>query len=177
MYLPAVLVLTLTSSIAFAQAPTDPSCRLSIERPISFQSATSQDRVTVAIGPGPCHLATLKLMIRTNNGKVLYAYKAPFKQHVAVQWDDSELPTLARQFATEAAEKGLVAKTDLPKPVSRKQLTDENPFELIVSKQTYLRFLDTGQPIFHHATYYEGGRFLAYDPEAKKAVIVIQWGL
>lgn len=176
MYRPIVFLLVLTSSTVFAQAADSP-CQLSIERPISFQSATSQDKVTVAIGSGPCHSATLKLTISTNNGKVLYAYEAPFKQHLAVQWDDPELPSLARQFATEAAEKGLVAKKDLPKLGSRKQITDEYPFELIVSEQTYSRLLGIGQPIFHHATYYEGGRYITYDPKAKKAIIVIQLGL
>ncbi len=162
---------------ALAQAPVGPPCSYSIERPMAFRSTTSAEKLKISIGPGACHSAELAITILTSDNKVLYSYKAPFKRHTAVAWDDADLPKVAKEFVQEVADRGLVARSELPNPRSREKITDEYPFELVIPKVTYDRLLRTNQPVFYHATYYEGGRFIAFDPVSKQTKVIIQWGL
>lgn len=171
--LPILLVVT---NIANADPLAGPSCELSIERPISFMSEYSHDKVTVSIGPGPCFAAKLKITLTSEENKVLYAYTAPFKKHVVDMWNDPNLPEIAKEFAITTAERGIVLPKDIPHPLPRNQVTEENPYELHVSRATYSKLLAYGQPIFHHLTYYEGGRYIAFNPSTNKTVVVIEWG-
>ena len=70
-----------------------------------------------------------------------------------------------------------VPYSELPNPVSPNELTSENPFALVITKQTYDRLLRAKHPVFSHATYYEGGRFIIFDPTVGKTLVAIEWNI
>ncbi len=170
-------LIVLVPVTCFAQPTAAPSCEYSLEKKISFRSANASDLVKVAIGPGACHSAQLTISVRTKEGKTLYRYQAPFKKHTAVSWEDADLPKVAKKFVEDTANDAIVSDAEMPVPVTRDALTEENHFLLVVSRTTYDRLRRTRQPVFYHATYYEGGVFLIFDPNTKRVARVIEWGL
>lgn len=170
------LALVAVSHIVRAEPVVAPTCEQSVERPVSFVSPSSRDKVTVAIGSGPCYSARLEITLTSEQGKVLYAYSAPFKHHIAEQWDALDLPRSASEFVLYTAEHGIVGGSDIPNPLPRGRATESNPFELQIPIAEFKRLIKAGQPVFRHATYYEGGRYVMFDFKSKKAIVAIVWG-
>lgn len=172
----SLLILAMASQIVRGEPAVEMTCELSVERPISFVSPSSHDKVIVAIGSGPCYLAQLEIKLMSEQGKVLYVYSAPFKQHIAEQWDSLDLPRLASEFVVDTAEHGIVGRSDLPNPLPRGRATESNSFELQIPSAEFKRLIKAGQPVFHHATYYEGGRFVMFTPKTNRTIVAIVWG-
>ena len=172
----AVASLALQTTGAQAQQTSDPRCQSSMSRHVAFASRTAKDNLTVSIGPGACHSATLSIVVTSSRGKVLYSYVAPFKRHVAIQWDDPELPQLARAFVQETASHALVLKGDRPVPQPADQ-AEEGDAVLTVPAVVYARLVSGGKPILYHLTYYEGGQYIVYDPSTRTARVIAQWGV
>jgi hypothetical protein len=170
----AALALVLTN--AHAQSPADPPCQYSTGRQIAFTSPASKERLTVGIGPGACHSATLSIVVTSPQGKVLYRYAAPFNRHVAIQWDDPGLPDEAREFVDNTTAHALVPKENLPDPAPKGE-ADEGQAELLVSASVYKRLVSSGQPVLYHPTYYEGGQYVVFDPATRAARVVARWGV
>ena len=176
LHLAAVAVLLLQVTGAQAQTASDPPCQGSVSRAITFESRTTKDKLTVSIGPGACHLATLSIVVHSSRGKVLYRYGAPFKKHLAVHWDDPELPQLALKFINETASHALVAKAERPAPKPLDQ-AEEGEAVLTVPAPVFARLTSGGQPMLYHPTYYEGGRYVVYDPVSRTSRVVAEWGV
>src|SRR5262249_52739620 len=140
---------------AHAQSANDPPCQYSVSRQIPFTSPSAKERLTVAIGPGACHSAELSIVVRSERGKVLYSYVAPFKEHVATPWDEPSLPESARQFVNDTAAHALVAEGDLPAPKPEGE-AEEGEAVLAVPASVFKRLVSSKQPMLCHATYYEG---------------------
>ena len=164
------LLLGVTNSLAMAQVNENP-CPIVIERPISFQTFTSKDRIKVEIGSGKCNVAVFSIIIYNAKNKVLHHYKSDLSQF-SINWDQTEIATEAASFAIKTAEKGIVLKKNIPKPVAKDQITEDEPNELLISKKDYLR-LSKNQPIFYHMVVHEGGYYFAYDPKIKKTVALV----
>ena len=164
------LLLGATNSLAMAQVNENP-CPIVIERPISFQTFTSKDRIKVEIGSGKCNVAAFSIIIYNANNKILHHYKSDLSRF-SINWDQTEITTEAANFAIKTAEKGIVLKKNIPRPVAKDQITEDEPNELLISKKDYLR-LSKNQPIFYHMVYHEGGYYFAYDPKIKNTVALV----
>ena len=175
-FIVAVASVALQVTDVQAQGALDPPCQSSVSRQIAFASRTAKDSLTVSIGPGACHSATLSIVVTSSRGKVLYRYVALFKKHVATQWDDPERPQLARDFLNETASHALVSKGDRPVPKPADQ-AEEGDAVLTVPAPVFARLASRGQPMLYHPTYYEGGQYVVYDPATRTARVVAQWGV
>src|SRR6185369_2270465 len=134
----AATVLALALAGAHAQSPSDPPCQHSVSRQIPFTSPAAKERLTVTIGPGACHSAELSIVVTSARGKMLYSYVAPFKKHVATQWDDPALPEEARQFVNDTASHALVARSEFPIP-KPPGTAEEGEAELTVPASVFKR--------------------------------------
>ena len=172
----ATAALALAFGGAQAQSLTDPACQHSVTRQIAFTSPQAKERLTVSIGPGACHSAQLSIVVASVQGKVLYRYLAPFKKHVAVQWNDPDLPEVARKFADDTSSRALVPRSELPVPKPQGEM-DEGDAELMVPAPVFKRLVSSGQPMLYHPTHYEGGQYVVFDPATRSARGVAQWGV
>ena len=170
----AALVLSVSS--ADAQSSSDPPCRYSVQKQIAFTAPAAKDRLKVSIGPGACHSARLYIVVRSAQGRILYRYVAPFKQHVATQWDDPELPQIARQFVDETVLRSLVPKGEFPTPKLDGQAEDGGQ-RLAVPASVFKRLASSGQPMIYHQTYYEGGQYVVFDPVTRRVRVVVREGI
>ncbi len=161
---------------ACAASPGDTPCHYAVSRTLPFTSAASRDRLTVSISRGPCVSAKLSIVVVSSRGNVLYRYVAPFKQHVATDWDSPDLVKDAHRFVEDTASHALVPRDELPKPKPPGQAEDTDP-ELKVPADVYQRLISSGQPMIEHDTYYEGGRYVMFDPTTHAARVVAVWGL
>jgi len=107
---------------------------------------------------------------------MLYSYVAPFKKHVATQWDDPALPEEARQFVNDTASHALVARSEFPIP-KPPGTAEEGEAELTVPASVFKRLVSSGQSMLYHPTYYEGGQYVIFDPTTRAARVVAQWGV
>jgi hypothetical protein len=164
----------LVSSGAVAAYPT---CHLHKSRDVSFRDATSKDVLEVSIGTGPCYAATLTIVIRSHLGEVLYSYVAPFKRHVATNWQDPSLRKDAIRFVDELIANGVGSSRDLPPYLEPSAYADENSGEIKISKQAYEELRLKPRPMFEHANHYEGWQYVIYDKAKEEAVIVVMGGV
>ncbi|MDZ4325955.1 MAG: hypothetical protein U1A73_13220 [Pseudomonas sp.] len=166
-----------TPLLGFA-ATSLPACHETATAPLSFRSEQSRDTIEVTIRGAPCHAAMLSVRITSDAGKVLYSYDAPFKMHVAIHWEDPELPKRAAEFASRiAAQDEKETTSDLP-PWQLENDYYEEHFNLIkVSKEQYEQLRSQERPIFTHPTHYEQWQSVIYEPETGLARILLEGGL
>ena len=170
------IALAIAANAAHAEGPADRSCEHSASRLIPFEAPTASDLLIVAIGPGPCHLASFSFTVTSHEGTVLYRYVSTFKQHTTMQWDDPGLIDEARRLVEDTASQALVARSEIPAPMVP-EADKEGDVVLAVPASVYERLLDSGQPMLVHSTYYEGTMFVMFDPVTNSARIVAQWSL
>ena len=175
-YLVRALALALVATAASAQTSSGPHCRHSASRQLAFAGPSTKDRLTVSIGPGPCHSAKLSFVITSEQGRVLYRYVAPLKRHLVTGWDDPALVADAREFVQNAVAQAVVARENFAEPRPQGK-GEEGESELTVPAAAFKRLMASRQPLIYHLTYYEGGQYVAFDPATRSAKVVAKWGV
>ncbi|MDH5629578.1 MAG: hypothetical protein OEY96_05420 [Gammaproteobacteria bacterium] len=174
-YIALLIVLPFAST---SYANELPSCDIEIEKPIFISNKHAEDTLSVHIKGEPCHKADLEILIKDVNDKEIYQYRAPFKPHIAVQWDDKDLNKFAKQFAQEAFKEYRFGHTNkLPEWMPKEEYYEENYQELEVSKEYYLSILSKSWQTFSHMTHYEGWQIIAFDQNSNKFVLISKGGL
>lgn len=162
-------------AIPAVAAPTYPQCQIAKEKQVSFRKQDADDTLKVSIGAGCCYEAELLVQITDDSGKVVYEYRAPFKQHTAVPWDAQDLNQIAERFV-EWTLMGMGKSSELPASFELEEGQDQWQFPKVPDAQyKTIRLLDV--PMFSHQTYYEGHRSVVYDPKTEVSVIVLEAGL
>lgn len=144
---------------------------------IDFRSAGSGDRFVVSTSPGPCKTTRLTLEIRGAQGHLLYRFSQRAAQLVLPGDVDGplsmQMPSLVSSFAKTVHE-----------PVQRRLSLEEltsgptaDLHQLKVSRSDYGRLVASTQPFLSHATYYEGGVTVAFDPLSKRSRVLYSSGL
>jgi len=158
-------------------AASYPSCPMQKAREVSFRNATSKDVLEVSVGTGPCHAATLTIVIRTDLGLVLYSYVAPFKQHTVGDWEDPALDKEAQYFVDGLISQGLESTADLPPWLAPDAYAETHFGSVEVPRKVYEDLRAKPRPMISHPTYHEGWQSVVYDEKEGKAVIVVTGGV
>jgi hypothetical protein len=145
-----------------------PACNIAKEREIHFRNGKAKDLLQVSIKGAPCYQATLKIAIKTKQGLLLYSYEAPFKPHIAVNWEDIEVPRDPASFIERVFKYGPMNSHDLPGLSA-----SDAQYRLELDEKSYERLRKENKPVFRHPVHYEEGRYLIYDETAKKPVVVL----
>jgi len=153
-----------------------PACNFERNEKIAFENkAKKEDQLVVKVVGKPCYKATYSIEIKNPSGKSLYSYKADFKQHTAMQWDDDALAAEAARIVNETgSSKGWPTTGQLPKnPLSVREEVDQI---VKVSNSKYSQLRKQNLPVFHHLTGYESWKYLVFDPDLGKAIVLIEGG-
>jgi hypothetical protein len=152
-----------------------PSCNVVRKEKIAFENNEKKnDDLLVQVVGKPCYNATYSIEIKSANGKILYSYKANFKPHIAIQWDDPGLDGDAERLVSETGDSNWTTMGKLPKDL--KNETFEEDYLLKVSKAKYSQLHKLNLPIFRHLTGYESWQLVVFDPDLGKAVVLISGG-
>lgn len=161
---------------AYAQSLPGPPCQLSVGKEISFSSPLASERLSISIGAGACHSATLTLLVTDQRANVLYRYSVPFKQLTATPWDDPDLPAEAQQLVDAMVRNAVVSPKDVPRPDPNGETLEGGSADLLVPKSVFERLISNGQTVLYHWTYYEGGQYVVFDPAEHIAKVVLRYG-
>ena len=154
-----------------------PACNITKTKNIHFRNYTETDVLFASIEGAPCHEAKLKITIKTRQGQIIYYYEAPFKPHIAVHWEDLEVPKDPQDFLDRLFREGLKRSQDLPPFVSEKDFEDNYNNQLKVDPNLYERIRLARRPIFRHLTHYEEWRYVGYDDKTTKGIVIAIGGL
>jgi hypothetical protein len=161
-----------------ASAGDYPDCNIIKETNIFFSNDKVKDRLSIKIIGQPCYEAELIIQITDIQGKILYDYTAPFKSHIAVQWDDSELDEDAKKFAAQEIGEDNFKRTEaLPVWMPEDEYYEENYQEIKVSKPYYEKLLQKHWITFTHRIHSEGWKVIVFDREQQKVILVSAGGL
>jgi hypothetical protein len=145
-----------------------PACNIAKAKQIHFRNGKEKDLLQVSIKGAPCYQATLKIVIKTKEGLLLYSYEAPFKPHIAVNWEDIEVPKDPASFIDRLFKHGSISSRELP------ALSDPGAeYRLEIDEKSYGKLRKESKPVFRHPVHYEEGRYVIYDEKAKKPVVVL----
>lgn len=150
-------------------------CHMHRAKDVSFRERDSKDVLEMSIGTGPCYAATLTIVVRTELGEVLYCYVEKWKQHTAVNWQDPDLPDVAREFVEDSLSDAMDSAGSLPPYASIETKMFNATIEITESEYERLRSED--QPVLFHLTGYEVWQYVAYDPPARASKVIIVDGL
>lgn len=171
-------VLSLSTLLVLAAAPAlaaPPACHWHSSKPVHFANAKTNDTLEMSIGEGPCHAATLTIVVHSESGAVLYSYVSPLSQHTSRQPSEFDL-AFAKEFLERSLQNAVVPASTLPEWEEPSAYFDHNFQEIQIAKARYVALRKTNRPILWHSTYHEGGRSVMYDEKNLKAVIVTQGG-
>jgi hypothetical protein len=145
-----------------------PACNIAKGKEIHFRNGKERDLLQVSIKGAPCYQATLKIVIRTKEGLLLYSYEAAFKPHIAVNWEHIEVPKDPASFIDRLFKHGSISSRDLP------ALSDPGAeYRLEIDEKSYERLRKENKPVFRHPVHYEEGRYVIYDEKTKKPLVVL----
>jgi hypothetical protein len=179
----SVLIATLAFAFtAGAETPNEqshPPCDFSASAKGAFSSSAASDTISATVRGSPCWSGRFQIVVRGSDGRVLYEYDEPFKQHTAVHWeDDAALLEAARELVDETVGKAFSrTSADLPPLLPPAELYEEHYTEVLVPAEQYRTIREQRVPALFHSTHYEGWRWVVYDPAAKRALIVAAGGL
>lgn len=145
-------------------------------RNVGYQSPSSKDYLEVTIGNGPCHAATLTIVIRSDTGQILYSYVAPFKQHTPGDWQSPEVGKEAMWFVEGVIKDGVGSTSELPPWAPAEKYEEQQQSAIIVSREEYEALRAKPRPLFSHATYHEGWRKVVFEPKTGESVVVVEGG-
>ncbi len=165
------------SALAAENVRKYPACNITKTKNIHFRNYTETDVLFASIEGAPCHEAKLKITIKTRQGQIIYYYEAPFKPHIAVHWEDLEVPKDPQDFLDRLFREGLKRSQDLPPFVSEKDFEDNYNNQLKVDPNLYERIRLARRPIFRHLTHYEEWRYVGYDDKTTKGIVIAIGGL
>lgn len=169
-------LLALATSSANGDSP--PDCDVSAVTLIPFSSDDATDRLSVAISGSPCYEASLVVSITTNDGRSVYRYEAPFKPHVATQWDYPGLAEVAQSLVNRFLDDISFSRTrDLPEWLPKDDYYEANYQEVQVDRAYYEELREQDWPVYTHLIHYEGWKVIAYDRNKGRTVVVSEGGL
>ncbi len=171
-----LVALTVSTSCA-AQVPrTEASCSFTAESRLDFRAQSSRDRLIVRISDGPCSGATLALEIKSRDGKVLYRFRSSLRNLVLEDPFEGPYAEQALNFAKSMLATGMTPPADrLPLDEIRKGPASDM-YTLAVSQAAYRAHMRSQRYVFSHATYYEGGVTIVFDPKTARAKVLYSWG-
>lgn len=169
-------ILLLIPIIAFAGGY--PTCDVIKETHVLFSSSKIKDRLSIEIKGQPCYEADLIIRITNIHGKILYDYSAPFKPHVATQWDDPKLDEDAEKLADQVIKENNFQSSEfLSAWMPEDEYYEKNYQEIKVSKAYYEKLRQKKWITFTHPNHYEGWQVIVFDREQQKVVLVSTGGL
>ncbi len=111
-------------------------------------------------------------------GDQLYLYEAPFKTHVAVQWDDPGLAEDAARLVRRLADQSSFTWTsDLPVWMPDREYYEANYQVLKIDRADYDRLRGKKWPVYTHPIHYERWRVITYNRQQDQAIVVSEGGL
>lgn len=153
-----------------------PSCHIEKSAPIAFSSP--DDTLNVSVAGTPCYEATLTITIKGQDSAKLYEYSARFKQHTVVAWEDPDLGKVAEALVNDIlvpAKKSTTAQ--LPPWAPQDEYYEEHYDVIQVTKERYNELRKQKLPIFRHPTHYEAWQSVIFDPNTRKAVVILTGGV
>jgi hypothetical protein len=175
------LVLVCVAGLASGVGGAAPAseCHLHKSKEVGFQSASSKDVLEVSIGTGPCRVATLSIVVRTDSGVVIYSYVAEFSRHVPDELNEATLEGDAKAFVESMFDVWGVASAAerLPAYQEPDAFEKEHLQSITVPKAVYEELRRKGQPVLCHPTYHEGSQCVAFDKSENKAIVVMSGGV
>ncbi len=154
-----------------------PSCRIEKTAELHFRNNTEKDSLRIEIAGNPCYEATLRILIKTKNGKDLYRYEAPFKPHTAVPWEDIEVPKDPEALINRILVEGPKASANLPPYLPKEEFYGKYYNELVIDRDSYEHLRISGRPVFWHPTHYEEWSYVVYDEKQEKGIVFMKGGL
>lgn len=170
----ATLLMLVAGTAGAGDAP-GPACEVHKSRAVSFRSAKASDVMDVAVSPGPCAQATLTITIRSDAGRVLYAYRQSFEQHV-VHTDTDPLHLQAVPFVDRLIADGVDSSATLPPWQEPDAYEAQHAGVILIDRAAYERLRTSPRPLFSHPTYFEGWRSVVWDEAKGQAVTIIEGG-
>lgn len=151
------------------------SCHLHRTKDVSFRAKDSEDVLEVSIGNGPCHSATLTIVVRTEQGEIVYSYIAPFLRHIATS--DEDLSKVAEAFVGRAIAGAMQSTTSLPPFLEPEAYYEKHDGAISITRTEYEMLRWKARPMLYHLNYYEGWQYIIYDEKTQKSRIIVEGGL
>jgi hypothetical protein len=167
------------STLSGHGASSAPECHVHKSKEVGFQGASSKDVLEVSIGTGPCRVATLSIVVRTDSGVVLYSYAAEFSRHVPDGLNDATLRGDAVTFVEGMfGPWGIASAAERLPPYEEPEAFEQKHFQSIaVTKAQYEELRSKGQPVLCHPTYHEGSQCVTFNKAENTAIVVMSGGL
>jgi hypothetical protein len=145
-------------------------------KPVAFRNPTANDVLELAIGTGPCSVATLTIIVRhAESGQILYSYVERFEQHT-VPAEDRDLLAEAKTFIAGELQTAMGKASELPPWLEPEAYEQEHQGSIMIEKAQYEALRATEQPLLSHPTYYEGWRMVVFDEKTGEAITVVEGG-
>ena len=155
-----------------------PNCDISRETQVSFSNPDATDRLSITISGKPCYEASLTILITAQGGRQLYRYEAPFKLHVAIQWDDPGLDKDAERLANRLFDDYWFGLTsELPAWLAEEEYSEANYQIVQIGRDYYEALRESHWATYSHPIHYEGWRVITFDPGKNEAVVVSEGGV
>lgn len=172
------LIVLLTLCTLSVKAGDYPECDISKTVPITYSGQESDDILRVTIKGKPCYEAFLDIQIKGVGDQLLYQYHAPFKRHIAVQWDDPSLDKDADKLALRLTNPNAFSLTSkLPTWKPENEYYEENYQVLQVTREYYIGLREKKWRVYSHLTHYEGGKVIVFDINKHETIEVSNGGL
>jgi hypothetical protein len=175
-----ILLIGFLSVFAAASVAGDdyPDCDVSRSMKIPFSSDYSTDVLSITITGSPCYEASLDVSITSESGDRLYHYAAPFKPHIAIQWDDPGLAADAERLVERFTDDISFDRTaDLPVWLPENDYYEANYQVVQIDRTYYDELREKDWSVYTHLIHYEGWKVIAYDRERERTVVVSEGGL
>jgi hypothetical protein len=170
------LFVLITALLAFECYAKDyQSCDVHASKNVALYVNGKQASIKAAIKGTPCYEAQLEINVIVA-GKVAYSYKAPFKPHVAIQWDVLTEQDAKKYLKSIFESYHLINCGDLlPSKLDTVVGWDYN--NLLVPLSQYEKYKASKCKAFIHQTHYESYRAIVFPANSTTGVIVSEYGL
>jgi len=170
------LLILITALLAFECYAKDyPSCDIHASKNVALYVNGKQASIQAAIKGTPCHEAQLEIKVIVA-GKVAYSYKAPFKPHVAIQWDDLTEQD-AKDYLNSIFESNHIINCSELLPSKLDAVVGWDYNNLLVPLSQYEKYKSSKCRAFTHQTHYESNRAIVFPTNSTTGVIVSEYGL
>lgn len=156
------------SSVAFATEY--PSCNVDITKkheiyPDEFAV------IKLSVQGAACYDADMILKVLSGE-KTIYEYKAKFKPHVSIHWEDLTEQDV-KNYAVRATDSFNIQSCSELEPLNN-DVFDVYP---LVTTEQYQTYKNSDCKVFHHQTHYEASKMVVLPKGLKKAIPVNKFGV
>ncbi len=171
-----------TGSYSFPENDTEyphryPNCNIIKNKKIAFTSSQATDTLQMSIVGKPCYDGILEIKITRKDGLEVYKYKAPFKPHIAVGWDDVEEKDAEELIKRTLNREGYLNSRELPSYEPSEKFYEKHYNVVTIPKEQYEKLRKQSTPLFSHSTNYESWVYLVYDDVTGKVIIIMKGGV